>query len=482
MIGSVRPVGQSGVSVGSGDRLATWVLGMPGVGKTFYLLKSAWEDLKAGRGLTFIDPHEDAYRRLVKMTAAERRENPDFGRDVVLIDPMDPVWAPGINLLELLGGVDKERLAGFFTDLMVRVWNIDTSIAVRMTWLMMHATLALSELGLSLYELPVFLRDHEWRQKILERGLITSREVRQYFEREFPTNDRLRTEWMQPVLNRMGKLVFDPDLACIFGQLKTTIPSFRTGMDRSMQFFVNLAKGRLGRENSSAFGSVIVGLEQQAFMSRFDIEDEVDRPEHFLYLDEWQNFAGSDLPEFLAESRKPRGRVILANQSLFQLSEDYREAVMNLASTIVCFKIGFRDAEQLANLVWVPEFRERRWRFVNIGRMPVILPSWERIPSGEVWESYALELSTLKEREFWVRSRSNEVPFKQRTLDLDPPACSRTDVDSLVTLSGTQFARRKEDVRRELKYERPRLLAELAGGQPAMETSELEGIIPVWGD
>jgi hypothetical protein len=49
-----------------------------------------------------------------------------------------------------------------------------------------------------------------------------------------------------------------------------------------------------------------------------------------------------------------------------------------------------------------------------------------------------------------------------------------------VRLSGTRYARCKEDIRRELLLERPRLLAELAGETTPDETILRETLPPKW--
>jgi hypothetical protein len=70
--------------------------------------------------------------------------------------------------------------------------------------------------------------------------------------------------------------------------------------------------------------------------------------------------------------------------------------------------------------------------------------------------------------------------LKQKTLDAPSPDCPPSLLESLVRLSGTRYARRKEDIRRELLLERPRLLAELAGETTPDETILRETLPPKW--
>ena len=198
-----------------------WVLGQPGTGKSRALGKWITSDIDSGYGVGFIDPHEDTYDLVLKRTAILSQDDFSIAERVVIIDPFDKNWAVGFNPLQLFKNSTPERIAKFFTDVTMKIWKIDSSQAPRMSWLMAHTFLALAELGLTLVELPKFLRDGEWRNKVLEH--IQNDEVRDYFLEEFPTNERLRQEWTQSTLNKMGQFVMDPALKLILGLVK--VPS-----------------------------------------------------------------------------------------------------------------------------------------------------------------------------------------------------------------------------------------------------------------
>lgn len=456
-----------------------WVVGLPGSGKTFALISWSLADLEAGRGFGFLDPHEDAFDLLLRHTAARAEVDRELAEKVVVIDPFSPEWAVGINPLELLDGLPPERIAWFFTGMVIKILKIDASIATRMVWLMVHTCLALAELGLTLHELPMFLRNHEWRETVI-RAHVETPEVRDYFLREFPQNERLRTEWMQSTLNKMAKFVMDPDLQLIVGQRESTI-NFRKLMDQRQVLLVNLSKGRLGSENSQLFGAFIVGLIQLAALSRVD---DTDRPPFVLYVDEWQNFITDHVQEILSESRKYGLSMVLANQYLDQLPLEQKQAVLKTAGTLVSFHIGYQDAEELAREMFLPSMHQTRWGWRMVGRLPLLLPRRELASLGHQWERSVRSLTTLRPREFWIKHRGPTRAVKQRTLEVPEPSCSPQALDALVTLSGVRYARRKEEVRRELLVDRPRLLRELAGGPlpPTAEHDDDDEAAPsLWG-
>ena len=61
-------------------------------------------------------------------------------------------------------------------------------------------------------------------------------------------------------------------------------------MDNQKIFIVNLSKGRIGEDNTSLLGTILITKLQTAAMSRVDIPEET-RKDFFLYIDEFQTFA-----------------------------------------------------------------------------------------------------------------------------------------------------------------------------------------------
>jgi hypothetical protein len=86
---------------------------------------------------------------------------------------------------------------------------------------------------------------------------------------------------------------------------------------------------------------------QLAAMSRADVP-EADRPDFFLYVDEFQNFATDSFATVLSEARKYHLALTLANQYLGQLDESTSKALFGNVGTLVSFQVGADDAEALA--------------------------------------------------------------------------------------------------------------------------------------
>jgi CxxC-x17-CxxC domain-containing protein len=89
---------------------------------------------------------------------------------------------------------------------------------------------------------------------------------------------------------------------------------------------------------------------QLAAMSRVDVK-ESERRDFYLYVDEFQNFATESFANILSEARKYRLNLIMAHQYIEQLSEEVKPAVFGNVGTLIVFRVGAADAEEL-----VPEF------------------------------------------------------------------------------------------------------------------------------
>ncbi|MBU0671368.1 type IV secretory system conjugative DNA transfer family protein, partial [Patescibacteria group bacterium] len=74
-------------------------------------------------------------------------------------------------------------------------------------------------------------------------------------------------------------------------------------------------------------------------------EDE--RKDFYLYVDEFQNFATEAFANILSEARKYRLNLILAHQYIEQLSDEVRAAVFGNVGTMITFRIGASDSEDM---------------------------------------------------------------------------------------------------------------------------------------
>jgi len=347
----------------------------------------------------------------------------------------------GFNPLEPIPNLSKERIALYMTDIAIKIWNLNPSNAPRLVWLLTNSFLALSILGLSLLDLPRFLVSAEYRESLLPR--LSHQTAKRYFTDEFPKSAAGVHQWVTPVLNKLGGLIFDPDMRLIFAGHSTI--NFRKIMDEQKVLLVNVPKGVLG-EGSSALLAAFIGAHlQKAALSRVSTTR---RPPFYLYLDEFQNYTTDNIKDILSESRKYALSLILAHQYLDQLPGDIRSAVLNTTGTIISFRVGQGDATRLAREIFPSadfiQHVNTDLRLRTTGRIPFPILNSRVEKAG--WDGLASMLANLKLRQFWMRRRGSYKPIKQATFDMPDLAVTSTllkNIQNLRDHSGKRFARSK---------------------------------------
>lgn len=322
-----------------------YVIGKTGSGKSNLLESMAIEDIIAGRGVGIIDPHGEFAEKVLDFVPEERIE------DVVYFNPSDIEHPIAFNPLERVGEEHKHLVASGIMSVFKKIW-VDAWSA-RMEYILNNALLALLEYPDStLLEILRLFSDKEYRKKIVDN--LQDPVIKGFWINEFGKyTQRLETESLSAIQNKVGQFVSNPLIRNIIGQPHSTI-NMRKIMDEEKIFVVNLSKGRIGEDNSALLGAMIITRLQLAAMSRVDIP-ESDRRDFFLSVDEFQNFATKSFANILSEARKYHLSLSLAHQYIEQLDEDVRAAVFGNVGTLVIFRVGGGDAEFLEK-EFTPEF------------------------------------------------------------------------------------------------------------------------------
>lgn len=422
----------------------TYVVGQSGTGKSRALESWIMQDVLAGHGVSVIDPHGELYQNILLRLASR----PETWDRIILLDPLDPIWTVAFNPLATTKNFHPERLALYLTDVAMKIWHINSGNAPRMVWLLTNTFLALSDLGLSLLDLPRFLADQGYRNQFIPR--IQNQSARNYFLYEFPKTEGGINQWITPVLNKIGGLIFDPDIRLMFTG-KNSI-DFQQIMDHQMILLVNLPKGILGEAPSALLAAFIVAHIQKAALARAGRGNQTP---YYLYLDEFQNYTTDNIKDILSESRKYALSLILAHQYLDQLSGELQSAVLNTAGTLVSFRVGYHDALQLAKEIFPsPDYIKRFKTDIalrNSYRVP--LPFIKTKNEALGWDGLALELANLKLREFWSRKRGPYKPSKQYSFNMPDPQISPHLWEAVKTLretSGSRYGLLKSKLRENL--------------------------------
>ena len=324
-----------------------YLIGKTGTGKSTLLLNLAAHDIEMGYGLALIDPHGDLAEELLELIPARRI------KDVIYLNPADLEYPVAFNPLENVVPDHRYLVASGMISVLKKVWA--DFWGPRLEHILRNALLTLLENPNStLLDLPKLLTDERVREVMLRR--VTHPQVRDFWFSEFAKYSAwLRSEAISPILNKVGQFLTSIPLRNIVGQRKSTF-DFRTIMDEGKVLIVNLAKGRIGEDNCSLLGAMLVTKIQLAALSRADIP-EGSRRGFYLYVDEFHNFLTLSFADILAEARKYGLNLVLAHQYLEQLDDKLRAAVFGNVGTIISFRVGIEDAKLLAGEFY-PTFSE----------------------------------------------------------------------------------------------------------------------------
>ncbi len=383
------------VHITEGDRQRhMYIIGKTGTGKTELLKDLIMQDIRAGRGICFMDPHGDAIEDLLKLIPPERAE------DVIYFNPGDSERPMGLNLLEAKTEDQKHFVSSAVINMMYKLFDPYKTgiVGPRFEHAVRNAMLTvMSEEGTTFIEVMRILTDAKYVQELLPK--IQDPIVKRYWTDQIAqTADFHKSEVLDYIVSKFGRFVTNKMIRNIIGQSQSSF-SFREVMDTGKILFINLSKGEIGEENSSFLGLVLVPRILMAAMSRADIPEE-QRRDFYLYVDEFQNFATPDFAQILSEARKYRLNLCVANQFIGQVEEEVKNAVFGNVGTIISFRVGVTDASYLAH-EFAPVFEEDD--LLNIERFHVYIKTIvnnEPVPpfSMDLYKDIAKERETMNEK------------------------------------------------------------------------------------
>lgn len=323
-------------------RRHAYIVGQTGTGKSTILENLVVQDMLAGNGFAFIDPHGDAAEKLLTMVPKERAE------DVVYFNPADTEHPLGINLFEYSDPMQKDFIVQESINMLYKLYDPGRTgmIGPRFEhWFRMGAlTLMADPNGSSFIELPKVFTDTAYLKNKFK--YLQDPTVIEFWTKEMgQTSDYHKSEMLGWFVSKFGAFQSNEMMRNIIGQTKSAF-DIRDIMDNKKILIVNLSKGMVGELNSKLLGMIFVMRIQQAAMSRADMPED-QRADFSLYVDEFQNFSTDSFASILSEARKYRLNLIVANQFIGQLSEEIRDAVFGNVGTIMSYRTGPEDAEFL---------------------------------------------------------------------------------------------------------------------------------------
>ena len=344
------------------DRLRhLYIVGQTGTGKTGLMKSMIVEDMKAGRGVCFIDPHGNDILDVLSLVPKERYD------DVVYFDPADLARPFGLNMLEY-DPMHPEQKTFIINELLMifrRLYgDVPEALGPAFEQYFRNATQLVMEdpsSGSTLLDIPRVLSNAGFRQMKLSRS---RNPVVNQFWQEIATKagGEASLENIVPyITNKFDDFVANDFIRPIIGQQESSF-KFREVIDTKKILLINLSKGRLGERNANLLGLIVVGKLFMAALSRADNPRAAHAP-FYLYIDEFQNVTTDSIPGILSEARKYRLALTVAHQLLKQIEEKTRDAIFGNVGSLAVFRVGEEDAEFFAKQ-FAPIFKALD--FVNI--------------------------------------------------------------------------------------------------------------------
>lgn len=337
-----------------------YLIGKTGMGKSTIQENMIIEDINAGRGIAVVDPHGDLAEKIIQYIPSNRID------DVIYFNPADTNYPIAFNVVEQVDPHLRHLVASGLIGVFQKLWA--DSWGPRLEYILRNSILAILDYPDStLLAVTRMLSDKPFRKKVVAN--IQDPVVKAFWVNEFAGYaDKFASEAVAPIQNKVGQFLSSSLIRNIVGQVKSSI-DMRKIMDERKILIMNLSKGRIGEDNSSLLGSMIITKIQLAAMSRVNILEEK-RKDFYLYIDEFQNFTTDSFANILSEARKYRLNLIMANQYIEQLGETVRAAVFGNVGTLILFRVGAVDAEELVR-EFTPVFTEED--IVNLPKYEIYL-------------------------------------------------------------------------------------------------------------
>jgi len=328
-----------------------YIVGQTGVGKSWLLADMALQDIKAGKGVCFIDPH-DTFESILERIPPERAD------DVIYFDPSNTERPMGFNVMECDNDEQKDFVTSSIINLMYKLYDPYKTgiVGPRFEHAIRNIMLTVMvEPGATFVEVVRCLTDPSYVQELLPK--VKDPMVRRYWTDQIAqTSDFHKSEVLDYIVSKFGRFITNTMMRNIIGQSKSAF-NFRQAMDEGKILIVNLAKGTIGEENSAFLGLVLIPKILMAAMSRQNVP-ESQRRDFYLYVDEFQNFATQDFAVILSEARKYHLNLTVANQFISQMDDEVKNAVFGNVGTICSFRLGISDAGFLQKQ-FAPTFSEK---------------------------------------------------------------------------------------------------------------------------
>ncbi len=322
-----------------------YCIGKTGVGKSTLLLNMAIADIQSNAAVAIIDPHGDLATTLLTYIPLHRIQ------DVIYFDTSNTTHPIAYNPLYGISEPQKHLVAANIVLVFKKLW-ID-SWGPRLEHILRNTIHTLTYFpNATLLDIQPLLTDYQFRKQVL--SYITDQHLLRFWYNEFePLPPHTKAEHIASIVNKVGILATHPILKAILSA-PTSGFSIEEIFNSKKIFIANLSKGSIGESGSELLGSILITAFQTQSLQRSNTPIEQRTPV-YLYIDEIHSFMTEAFIDILSESRKYGLCLFITHQYTEQLSDDILHGILGNVGTIICFRIGARDAQML-EIEFAPTF------------------------------------------------------------------------------------------------------------------------------
>ncbi len=327
---------QKYVRIADEDRLRhMYIVGQTGTGKTGSLLTMIAQDIQNGKGVAYIDPHGSDIQKIFAFIPPERYE------DVIYFDISMLDYPLGLNMLEY----DRRRphtkslVVDELFNIFQTLYSAETMGPAFQQYFKNTARLAIEGMDSpTLLEISRILGNSTMRNELLEKDIPA--DLKEFWSAALKVKGEQQFENFYPYITSKIDPMINNDILRYIILQKKSFMNFRDIMDQRKILLISIPKGLVGEINQKVIGMIIVGKFQIAAMSRADDPLNSQFPQFNLYIDEVQNFVTPSIESILAEARKYKLSLTIANQYIQQLDEKIKNAVLGNVGNICVFRVS----------------------------------------------------------------------------------------------------------------------------------------------
>jgi hypothetical protein len=309
------------------------VVGSTGSGKTTLLHHLIAQDLQCGHSICVLDMRGDLTDAVLQMCA--RRVPVDRVKFLDLrererplgFDPLSGSGEPYFKSLALLDALARESDS----------WGVQLAETLR------YALMLLAECGAPLTELESLFYNRSLRHVLLSH--VGPSPMADFWERFDALSSDRQQALAGPVANKVSILFATKTLRTVLGHREPLDLEDQVNT-RGTVTLVSLAVDELHQAGRITGNLFLSSLCREVF-ARVSISESLRVPLR-LYVDEFEHFISHDFEAILAEGRRFGLSLVLAHQTLSQLTPRMRSMVLHNVGVKVAFRCGRDDAKTLS--------------------------------------------------------------------------------------------------------------------------------------